>query len=632
MRNAPILLTGITLHFLLLAGCGGGGGSKQTSSLGPTSGTLSVTPASASVETFGTQQFTAASNGQATSGVTWEVNGTAGGSQQFGFISASGLYIAPGSAPTKSDGSGGSTTDNVTISITAVSTGSASVTGTATVTIMPVNRNAQSGAVQLGTSGGNAHDSVTSGNKITCCGGTLGSLITRSGTQYILSANHVLARSDAASAGDAIIQPALVDANCGTSGTQTIANLSQFYNMETGSLPKIDAAIAQVVSGKVDPSGNILLLGASADSNGIPVAGAPAQGAGLPETSSLISRGVAKSGRSTGLTCASIAAINTATSVSYTTNCDGSGTKFSVNYTNQVDILGGSFSGNGDSGSLIVTSDTTEAVALLYAGSDTDTVGNPIGAVLNFFSTSGPATLVGGGTHAVVGCSLPQKPASAAASANVSAPESAATNEALQQATAVRDAHAHELFAYPEVQAVGVGNSYDNPKDAAIVFFVIKGQPHADIPRQVEGVRTRIVEGDLFAKRGVVSAEDSTLLEQSAAPRQQVYPISEPEYQRAKVVHAVHVNELMSQPGVQGVGITSSVDSPGEAALMIFLIRGASHPTIPAVIDGLRTRVRESSRFQGGSRSGTSHGGCSLPRPLVTRSHPLLAMSSATQR
>ena len=63
----------------------------------------------------------------------------------------------------------------------------------------------------------------------------------------------------------------------------------------------------------------------------------------------------------------------------------------------------------------------------------------------------------------------------------------------------------------------------------------------------------------------------------------------------------------MRQPGVQGVGITSSVDSPGEAALMIFVIRGVTHPPIPPAIDGLRTRVRESSRFRAGYRGLESH-------------------------
>jgi hypothetical protein len=51
------------------------------------------------------------------------------------------------------------------------------------------------------------------------------------------------------------------------------------------------------------------------------------------------------------------------------------------------------------------------------------------------------------------------------------------------------------------------------------------------------------------------------------------------------------------QPGVQDVGISSSLDAPGKAALMIFPVRGAAHNPIAPVIDGLRTRVRESSRL-----------------------------------
>ena len=52
-----------------------------------------------------------------------------------------------------------------------------------------------------------------------CCGGTLGSLIQNSSVppkQYLLSCNHVLARSDQAQAGaeEEIIQPGLIDNNC----------------------------------------------------------------------------------------------------------------------------------------------------------------------------------------------------------------------------------------------------------------------------------------------------------------------------------------------------------------------------------------------------------------------------------
>jgi hypothetical protein len=280
---------------------------------------------------------------------------------------------------------------------------------------------------------------------------------------------------------------------------------------------------------------------------------------------------------------------------------------FSETFTNQVDVAGGSFSAPGDSGSLIVTQNTADPVALLFAGSDTDSVGNPVSAVLAFFQSGGSAvTFVGGAAHAVIGCTLPVKPASA----SLTVPASTASAEGLQKAIAARDAHAGELLAYPEVRALGVGVSYDNPAETAILLFVNKGQPRGNLPAAVDGIRTRIVEGELFSQSGVLSPEESATLEQSAAPPQLVYSISEAEVARARIVHAAHVDELMNMAGVQGVGITSSVDSPGEAALMIFLIRGVAHPAIPPVIDGLRTRIRESTRFRAGLVSHPSQQPC----------------------
>src|SRR5439155_1517325 len=78
-------------------------------------------------------------------------------------------------------------------------------------------------------------------------------------------------------------------------------------------------------------------------------------------------------------------------------------------------------------------------------------------------------------------------------------------------------------------------------------------------------------------------------------------------------VHAAHSDEWMKKAGVQGVGIGSSADAPGEAALVIFLIRGVAHEPIPPVIDGLRTRVRESSRFRVGFGDAPAKPGCSMP-------------------
>jgi hypothetical protein len=566
-----------------------------------------VQPPTASVSDFRSQQFTATVTGSSNTAVTWQVNGVTGGSQKFGFISSSGLFVAPSAVPTKSDGQGNTIT--TTLTITAVSQADTTASATSTVTIVPDNANTQSVPVELGTTGGNAHDFVnnTAKNTITCCGGTLGSLVIRGGVQYILSDNHILARSDGATVGDAIIQPGLIDtATCTTAGTTTVANLSQFSNLQATPSKNVDAAIAQVFAGKVDPAGNIIYLGATTDANGVPVAGAPQGGTGIPASSVAIGRPVAKSGRSTGLTCSTIEATNISTSVDYTVNCDGTGTKFTANYSNQIGVIGGDFSGEGDSGSLIVTQDTASPLALLYAGSDTDTVGNPVADVLNFFGNN--TVFIGGAAHQVVGCSLPTAPQSAK-----TVVPSSVGSQVIQNATATRDRHASELLGYPEVQAVGVGQSYDNPKEAAILFFVTQGESRTNLPTQVDGVRTRIIEQPLFAKRGAISAEDSAMLEKSVATPQLVYSVSDAEMARAKVVHTAHVETLMKQAGVQGVGIGSSVDSPGEAVLMIFTIRGVPQDPIPAVIDGVRTRVRESSRFRAGSAGSEVQRACKLP-------------------
>ena len=603
MRRSYLL----PLYFVLipmLAACsgpirtaGGGGGGAITVVVGPATPTVSV---------FGTQQFSAIVTGTTNTAVTWQVNGVTGGSQATGYISSAGLYVAPSGVPTASDGQGG--TNPTSVTVTAVSQASASAFGSATVTVQATpNQNAQSGAIKLGTSGGNVND--TAGGF--CCSGTLGSLLVRSGTQYILSNNHVLAKSDFATAGDNISEPGLVDNNC--AAATTVANLSEFFNLQTGPLPKVDAAIAQVVAGKVDATGNILLLGAT-QTNGVPDPGAPRAGTGITAT---LNEAVAKSGRSTGLTCSSVGTLNFSVSVQYTQNCDGTGTKFTVNYTNLVEILGGSFSTHGDSGSLIVDQNTADPVALLFAANDVGAVGNTVSDVLNSFVGAGSATptFVGGAAHAVIGCTLPTKPASAVLTLSAAALPA----DALQQALAVRDAHGPELMAHPEVQAVGVGASYDNPEEATIVLFVTKGQPRSQLPAQVDGIRTRIIEGDLFASRGALSTQESAALEQAAPAPQLVYSISDSELSRARVVQRAHMDELLKQPGVQGVGLTASVDSPGEAALLVYLIRGVKHAAIPPVIDGLRTRVREGSRFRAGMGEAHPKAGCSLPAARTTK-------------
>jgi hypothetical protein len=208
----------------------------------------------------------------------------------------------------------------------------------------------------FGVSGGNINDI----SRAFCCSGTLGSLVTAGGTQYALSNNHVLARQDQAAAGEDISQPGLIDSGC-----QPATIVADF----TRAVPlgyNVDCAVAALRAGQMDSTGFIEGIGTISS-----VVKPPA-----------IGLAVEKSGRTTGTTTGTIASINTSVNVQYQIRC-GQGRKYTISYTNQVVINSNSFSAGGDSGSLIVTSNTChQAVALLFAGSSTTTIGNPIGEVV----------------------------------------------------------------------------------------------------------------------------------------------------------------------------------------------------------------------------------------------------------
>jgi len=611
---------GVTITALSAADPGKSGTAAVTIQAG-SSITVSIPEGSSRVSTFGSMQFTATVNGIANQPATWKVNGVTGGGPATGAISTSGLFVAPNSVPVLATGNNSGQTSEVVV--TAVSPADPTASDSVLVTIVPPQQNQQGANSPLGVSGSNAKDTSTTGGVTSCCGGTLGALVSRGGNLYILSNNHVLSRSDAGTQGDAITQPGLIDNNCAVPPA-TVATLSQFFNLENGNAQtNIDAALAQITPGAIDPTGTILQLG----NGGVsvpPVNGQPHAG---PLVAPTVSRMVAKSGRSTGLTCSAIFAINASFSVQYQKGC-GTGSIFSASFSGQVDMTNNGFSAQGDSGSLIVTQDTADPVALLFAGSTSDTVGNPISQVLNGLADpstqSIPAFVGTSTTHPVAACNLPGPQSGMAA--RLAVHKAVASAEAVSNALAIRDAHASELMGHPEVQAVGVGSSYDNPTEPAILFFVTKAQPRTNLPAQVDGVRTRIVEGELFSRRGLLSAEESLTLEQSAAPPQLVYPVSEAEFARAEKVRSAHTDEWMKKPGVQGVGIGSSADAPGESALIIFLIKGMPHDAIPPVIDGLRTRVRESDRIRAGFGQVPPQHGCSASAP--GKSQAALAASS----
>ena len=257
--------------------------------------------------------------------------------------------------------------EEVTGKIVAVKGGGGGVSHTA----------AQTPPIQLGTSGGPVGD-IANGY---CCGGTLGSLVSKGGQQYILSNSHVFAgdvvsggNGDVSTIGDDISQPGLIDNGCNP-GVNIVADLSSLSTLyPPGSTPNVDCAIAQVRPGMVRTDGAILEIGTISAST----------------VGASVNQAVKKSGRTTGLTRSSISGLNATVNVGYSDECAGG--SFTKSFTGQILISnkGSRFLNSGDSGSLMVEDITTNprAVGLLFAGSSSIAVANPIGAVLSQLGAS----------------------------------------------------------------------------------------------------------------------------------------------------------------------------------------------------------------------------------------------------
>jgi len=103
-----------------------------------------------------------------------------------------------------------------------------------------------------------------------------------------------------------------------------------------------------------------------------------------------VGKAVKKSGRTTGLTRSTISGLNATVTVGYTDECNGKA--FNVTYTGQIIVTNrrSGFLNSGDSGSLMVEDVTTNprVVGLLFAGSSTTAVANPIGPVLTYLGVT----------------------------------------------------------------------------------------------------------------------------------------------------------------------------------------------------------------------------------------------------
>lgn len=199
--------------------------------------------------------------------------------------------------------------------------------------------------------------------------GTIAARVTSGTDVFALSNNHVFANRNDAKIGDHILQPGRVDG--GVNPTDAIGTLHDYEPIKFCSpfpncpANRIDAAIAATTTDN---------LGNSTPSNGY----------GTPRTEVLAAKlgmEVQKYGRTTGHTRAKISGVNATMNVGFRDN--------TARFTGQILISGEGFSGPGDSGSLIVAGgdgpDSRRPVGLLFAGSQTSTIANPIGLVLERF-------------------------------------------------------------------------------------------------------------------------------------------------------------------------------------------------------------------------------------------------------
>ena len=233
-----------------------------------------------------------------------------------------------------------------------------------------------------------------------CASGTIGCRVKdQIGNLYALSNNHVFAEQagfeadgttagGAAVVGDIINQPSPGEDRftpCGKPPAFFLGTLAawepiRYVDLTAGIAPPnvIDAAIASVTA---------QTMGFAAPNN---TYGAPSS---KPVQAKLKLK-VQKMGRTTGWTKGVLAGINGIVTVQY----DDGPVRFTQAISTKT-VSSGVFGDSGDSGSLVVTQDGNNPVALLFAGSSRDSIFCPITVALNRFNVAvddGAATYTGG--------------------------------------------------------------------------------------------------------------------------------------------------------------------------------------------------------------------------------------------
>ncbi|HEY6139326.1 MAG TPA: hypothetical protein VI670_16300 [Thermoanaerobaculia bacterium] len=189
--------------------------------------------------------------------------------------------------------------------------------------------------------------------------GTLGAVVTDGHSRFILSNNHVLADENRLPIGRQTLQPGPLDG--GASDVDAIGSLTRFEPLRDDVMNHMDAALASVDDDTVVHASSLHI------------------GAVTSRTEVLLDMEVHKYGRTSEYTTGRVSSISTDVKVAYDSGL--------FIFEGQILIRGNGmpFSAPGDSGSLILTRDTNEAVGLLFAGSAVVTAANHLGPIFDHF-------------------------------------------------------------------------------------------------------------------------------------------------------------------------------------------------------------------------------------------------------
>lgn len=322
--------------------------------------------------------------------------------------------------------------------------------------------------------------------------GTFGCVVQdrNSGICLILSNNHVLANSNQANPGDAILQPGPADG--GQQNSDTLAHLERFCPIQFNEAPSSCsvasglAELSNALARLVGSSHRLQAIRVNAQATNLADAAVARPVDNIDITDDILEVGavhgtitaalgmtVRKSGRTTAYTTGQVTVLDASVTISY-------GTGLSATFDHQ--IVTTAMSQGGDSGSLLAAGDAQLAVGLLFGGSNQATIHNPIQAVLDCLNVQIAS------------------PAAKGRDAQM----------AVERAQAVKQAYQAELMKKANVVGVGVGlrHTAGQRSDSVSLIVMVDHKLPAEqlalgdlIPREIDGVPVDVKEvGELRAQ------------------------------------------------------------------------------------------------------------------------------------